>query len=39
VSFGAQRFAVMQGADGKDFAALYALYPTGKHQWFVNRRW
>jgi hypothetical protein len=39
VSFGAQRFAVMQGADGKDFAALYALYPTGEHQRFVDWRW
>jgi hypothetical protein len=39
VSFGAQRFAVMQGANGKDFAALYALYPTVEHQRFVNWRW
>jgi hypothetical protein len=39
VSLGAQRFAVMQGANGKDFAALYALYPTVEYQWFVNRRW
>jgi hypothetical protein len=39
VSFGAQRFAVMQGANGKDFAALYALYPTVKHQGFVDWCW
>jgi len=39
VSLGTQRFAVMQCANGKDFAALYALDPTIEHQWFVNRRW
>jgi hypothetical protein len=39
VSLGAQRFAVMQSANSKDFAALYALYPTVEHQWFVYRRW
>jgi hypothetical protein len=39
VSLGAQRFAVMQSANSKDFAALYALYPTVEHQRFVNWRW
>jgi hypothetical protein len=39
VSLGAQRFAVMQRANSKDFAALYALDPTVKHQRFVDWRW
>jgi hypothetical protein len=39
VSLGAQRFAVMQGANGKDFAALYAFYPAVEYQWFVNWCW
>jgi hypothetical protein len=29
----------MQSTNGKDFAALYALYPTVKYQWFINWCW
>jgi hypothetical protein len=39
VSLGTQRFAVMQSANGKDFAALDALDPTIEHQRFVDWRW
>jgi hypothetical protein len=39
VSLGAQRFAVMQFSNSKNFSALHALYPTGEYQWFVDWRW
>jgi hypothetical protein len=39
VSLGAQRFAVMQSANGKDFAALNAFNPAGEYQRFVNWCW
>jgi len=39
VSLGAQRFAMMQSANGKDFAALYALDPAFKHQWLIYWCW
>jgi hypothetical protein len=38
VSLGAQRFAVMQLSNSKNFAALHAFNPTGEYQWFVDWR-